>query len=69
MTVRCGICGELVPESLAYRRISGWEQKARVASRRGGSDIVLREHHDEFACAGCIARLKAGINVAQETLV
>jgi hypothetical protein len=69
VSVECVFCGELVPESLAYLRVLGWERKAMVASRKGGSDIVLREALDEHACAGCIARLKAGINVAQESLL
>lgn len=69
MSVRCGICGELVPESLLYRRVTGWERKAKSASRKGGSDIMLREPLDEYACSACIARLRAGINVGQESLV
>jgi predicted RNA-binding Zn-ribbon protein involved in translation (DUF1610 family) len=69
VTFVCTYCGESVAESLAYRRVSGWERKALGASRKGGSDIVLREAHDEFACAACIARLKAGINVEQGALL
>lgn len=69
MNVECVFCGELVPESLAYRKVTGWERKAKVASRKGGSDIVFREAHDEHACSTCIVRLKSGLDVHQGTLV
>ncbi len=67
--VVCTFCSEPVDDRLAYRLISGWERKALGASRRGGSDVVLRKAHDEFACTACIARAKAGINVHQEALL
>ncbi|MBA3565238.1 MAG: hypothetical protein H0W31_00095 [Actinobacteria bacterium] len=67
--VSCTFCSQTLDESFAYRLISGWERKATAQSRRGGSDVVLRKAHDEFACTACIARFKAGINVHQETLV
>ena len=53
-----------------YERVIGWERKAFQASRRGGSDIVLRERiPDTFACQFCVDKLKAGVSVAQETLL
>ena len=53
-----------------YQRVIGWERKAFAASRRGGSDIVLRENMvDTFACQFCVDKLKAGVNVSQETLL
>ena len=65
----CAFCGEPIDESSCYRRVSGWERKAHVASRKGGSDITLREHGEELACFACIARLKAGIDVRQGALL
>ena len=67
--VHCAFCGRAVDDRDAYRRISGWERKATVASRKGGSDIVLREAHNEFACSVCIVRMKSGLNVQQESLL
>jgi ferredoxin len=69
MTVRCSFCPETVELRDAYQRITGWERKAVVASRKGGSDIVLRESCDEFACSACIARLRSGVNVEQGALL
>lgn len=69
MNPACTFCGGEVDERSAFRRVSGWERKAVVASRKGGSDIVLRQSHDELACFACITRLRAGVNVAQESLV
>lgn len=68
----CVYCGRNVDpnQPYTYQRVSGWEHKAYSASRRGGSDIVLREPvPDMFACQFCIDKLKAGVNVAQETLL
>lgn len=70
MNVLCIYCDEQVDDAIAYRRVLGWERKAPAdTSRKGGSDIVLREQGDEFACPLCITRLRSGLNVAQETLV
>lgn len=65
----CSMCGEEVTPALTYQRIVGWERKGKSQSRKGGSDIVLREHRDEFACMTCITRIRSGINTAQESLV
>ena len=65
----CVYCGKTVDESHGYRRVVGWERKAVGSSRKGGSDIFLREHRDEFACGPCIARMKLGLSVAQESLL
>lgn len=65
---RCALCGNELGE-VFFRRIIGWERKAVSPSRRGGSDILLREPLDEFACPACITRLQAGLNVHQEALV
>ena len=53
-----------------HQHVTGWERKAYSASRRGGSDIVLRETTpDVFACQFCVDKLKAGVSVAQESLL
>lgn len=68
--VVCALCGSEFDEAVAYRRVLGWERKARSdSSRKGGSDISLREYGDELACPICITRLKSGLNIAQESLV
>lgn len=72
MIVTCNYCRcELETESAAtiFRRVLGWEKKAHGLSRRGGSDIVLREPVDEFACRPCIDALKSGRSPHQEALL
>jgi hypothetical protein len=69
MTLVCVLCGGVVEESTAYRRVSGWERKAVAESRKSGSDIVLRETSGELACSSCISRLRLGLNVQQEALL
>jgi hypothetical protein len=66
----CVYCGEPL-DSLrgVYQRVTGWERKAAAASRRGGSDIVLRQQLDEWACADCVHKLQAGVHVDQQALV
>ena len=69
---RCVHCNRVVdPNDInVFQRVVGWERKAFLPSRRGGSDIVLRENIvDLFSCQFCIDKLKAGVNVAQETLL
>jgi len=59
-----------VGDASVYRRVVGWERKARYqSSRRGGSDIVLREVTAEVACSECITRLRAGVPAGQESLI
>ena len=72
LTVACKYCGtELDPGSrYIWHRIQGWEKKAFASStRRGGSDISLREQLDEFACDTCIRKLKSGISPGQDSLI
>ena len=53
-----------------FTRVLGWERKGYSETRRGGSDIVLREPvPDIFACQFCVDKLKAGVSVAQESLL
>lgn len=68
---RCHYCSVPVDptDRRTYRRVVGWERKALASSRRSGSDIVLRETRDEYACAGCIVRLQQGLDVRQEALL
>ena len=69
--MNCSYCGTLVNPFApsTYRRVIGWERKALAASRRGGSDIVLREPLEEFACHACIVRLQAGLDPRQASLL
>lgn len=65
----CVYCGKLVAPSQAHQRIQGWEHRGATDSRRGGSDIILRERLDEYACDLCVSRLRAGVNPDQEKLL
>jgi hypothetical protein len=67
----CVYCSRPVDPSArsTYRRVQGWEHKALAESRRGGSDIVLREAVDVFACDVCVTRLQNGLSVSQEVLL
>lgn len=68
---RCTYCGRAV-DPLArstWRRVVGWERKATAASRRGGSDIALRESRDEYACTVCVTRLQGGVGTGQEAML
>lgn len=73
LEIRCEFCGEEVNPNAGttWRRIAGWERHAGKAGTRagGGSDIVLREPTGELACPTCIARLKSGVAVEQESLL
>jgi len=71
MTVRCYFCDRQVdPQAReTYRRAVGWERKAIADSRRGGSDIVLRELLEVFACPVCITRQQQGLAPLQESLL
>lgn len=71
MDVRCFYCNEPVDptDGTNYRRLVGWERKAPLGtSRRGGSDIVLRRHTDDYACFGCVEKLRAGLDTNQRGL-
>lgn len=68
----CAYCHRGVDpnQPYVYQQVIGWEKKSVLSSRRGGSDIVLREPvPDVFACQFCIEKLKAGVSVAQESLL
>lgn len=50
-----------------WRRVVGWERKARGATRKSGSDIAAREPREEYACDRCIRRLQRGVSPTQTT--
>jgi len=67
---RCAFCGRQIdPASQTWRRVVGWEKKATAETRRGGSDIVFRQPLDEYAHDRCIQLERAGVSVAQESLL
>jgi hypothetical protein len=68
---RCAECGQPVnaTDPNTYQRVQGWERKATAASRKSGSDIVLREPRQEFAHAHCIHRRKLGLSPQQESMI
>jgi hypothetical protein len=72
MAARCHYCNAHVEPGSRhiYRRVTGWEHRADIhSSRRGGADVVLREHVDEYACPACIQLLKSGVNPKQGALL
>jgi hypothetical protein len=72
MTAPCTYCGRPVDPTSRYtwHRVQGWERKAHMSStRRGGSDISLRQAIDEYACDQCIGRLKSGVSPVQDSLI
>ena len=71
LTRACHFCRAVVDplDQAVYRRCVGWERRALGETRRGGSDIVLRELRDEYACPVCVARLRAGLDARQESLL
>lgn len=54
-----------------YVRIEGWQRRSLSPSRRGGSDIVLREQAKpaQFLCGACVHAIRAGAHPMQGTLV
>jgi hypothetical protein len=65
----CTYCRKTVdPTSkTTYTRVEGWERRAFAASRRGGSDIIMREQRDEYAHSHCVEKERHGIAHEQET--
>ena len=60
--MHCTYCKRPIDPRPGYhhQRTIGWERKAVAAARRSGSDIVLRERLNEFACNGCVEERKLG---------
>lgn len=68
MSPSCTFCGcGVIDSAVVFTRVTGWQTKGTTASRKSGSDIVLREATGEVACAACIARLKAKVPAGQES--
>lgn len=68
--MNCVHCSGPVDPSTGYRRIQGWARRASAqSSRRGGEDIVLREHLDEWACFRCVGLLRDGLAPSQGALL
>ncbi len=54
----------------AWRRVTGWEHRSSTStSRRGGSDISMREPTGEYACDACMMRKKHGLDPGQGSLL
>jgi hypothetical protein len=64
---RCSYCQEPVrPNSrFTWTRVQGWHRPGKA----GGSDVVLRESVDEWACPRCISRIRLGVNPDQQALM
>jgi hypothetical protein len=70
MSVLCALCNQEVdPTSrTSLQRVIAWERRALSASRKSGSDIVLRERLDEFAHGHCIELARSGVSTSQESM-
>lgn len=66
---RCSFCRAECDPRFMWQRIQGWERKAQGGSRRGGSDIALRERREEFACGHCIDQIRNGRSPKQGALL
>jgi hypothetical protein len=67
--VNCTYCSTPVEFNTAYRRVQGWAKRApSSSSRRGGEDVSLREHLNEWCCLTCHERLRSGLSDNQEAL-
>jgi hypothetical protein len=69
--VNCRECrAPLLPDDPnTYVRVTAWERKSASPSRRGGSDVVLRQRLEEFLCSTCVAQAKRGLAPLQESLL
>lgn len=68
--ILCTFCQQGCDPANSYRRVEGWSRRApSSSSRRGGEDIVLREHLDEWACFACVLKLRDGLSVEQGSLL
>lgn len=68
--MNCSLCGHpLSPTDTPWRQVVAWEKKASGPSRRGGSDLVLREPTGEFAHGYCVGRVRDGLAPLQEALL
>jgi hypothetical protein len=66
----CSLCNGPIQDGERFdRQVSGWERKALSTARRGGSDVLLREHTDRVAHSRCVDASKAGISPQQEAML
>jgi hypothetical protein len=65
----CAYCGRVIGADEPYdQRVVGWERKAGAASRKSGSDILLRERRDEFAHRHCVDTAARGLAPTQAAM-
>jgi hypothetical protein len=72
MSARCHYCGSAVDPFArsTWQRVHGWQRRALSGtSRRGGSDIAVREAREQWACDECVRRLQRGVAPRQGSLV
>jgi hypothetical protein len=64
-------CAPVLPDAPdTFVRVTAWEHRAFAGgSRRGGSDLCLRERLPEYACSECVQKLKRGIAPVQGALI
>lgn len=66
--IPCVFCDEKIDprDTTAWQRVVGFQRRGQGASRRGGSDITLRETRQEFAHDKCVRRRKRGVGGMSE---
>jgi hypothetical protein len=71
MNCACALCGQPVDptSNTTFQRVIGWQRKAITASRKSGSDIVMRERLEDVAHGHCVELARSGVSVAQESLL
>lgn len=71
MLANCAFCEKpLQPDAhTTLQRVTAWEKKSVLASRRGGSDLYLRERQNSFACLSCVEGQRRGVSPLQGALV
>ena len=66
----CFICGrDISPADHVCRQVTGWERKSQAASRRSGSDVLLREPTGRVAHLYCVNLAKSKIAAGQGALL
>lgn len=67
----CHFCGQdvQVGSQHVWQRTVGWERKAPGDTRKGGSDIALREPRDDWAHDECVQLQKRGLGHLQESVL
>lgn len=66
----CALCnGPIQNGEILAEQITAWRVKGIGTSRRGGSDVVLRETTGRVAHQRCLDRQRSGVSVQQGQLV